>query len=303
MPSFPSLRRAVGSVPAPFLVIGSGLSSYVGAGFAVSLFALMPSTTVAWWRVTIGAVALLAWRRPWRRSWSVRELAVSAAFGIATATMNVIFYASIDHLPLGTAVSLEFLGPVAVALLTGRGWRPRVAAVLALAGVASISGLGLDLADPRQRVGVLLAIGAGTAWAAYILLGRKVASGGGGVDSLAIASAAGSLVFAPVAVWTAAPAFSSPTTFLAVVGVALLSTVVPYVLDQINLGRLSPATFSLLEALMPATSLAVGVVMLRQLPNVWEVTGLVLVSVAVALAGAGGPASATPPPRRRRRHA
>lgn len=288
------------SVPAPVLVIGSGLSSYVGAGFAVSLFTLMPSTTVAWWRVTIGAVALLAWRRPWRRAWSARELVVAAAFGVATATMNVIFYASIDHLPLGTAVSLEFVGPVAVALVTGRGWRPRLAAILALAGVASISGLGLDLTDPRQRVGVLLALSAGAAWAAYILLGRKVAAGGGGVDSLAIASGAGSLFFAPVAVWSAAPAFSSPTTLLAVVGVALLSTVVPYVLDQVNLGRLSPATFSLLEALMPATSLAVGVVMLRQLPHLWEVLGLVLVSIAVALAGSSGPAGATPPPRRRR---
>lgn len=298
------LGHLVRGVPAPLLVIGSGLSSYVGAGFAVSLFTLMPSTTVAWWRVTIGALVLLAWRRPWRRSWSRRELAVSAAFGVATATMNVIFYASIDHLPLGTAVSLEFLGPVAVALATGRGWRPRLAAVIALAGVASISGLGVDLADPRQRLGVLLALGAGAAWAAYILLGRKVASAGSGLDSLAVASAAGALAYTPFAVTTAAPAFSSLAVAASVIGVAVLSTVVPYVLDQVNLGRLAPATFSLLEALMPATSLAVGVVMLRQLPNAWEVTGLVLVSIAVALAGSAAPSvPATGQGRaRRRRH-
>ena len=274
------LRR----LPAPLLVIGSGVSSYMGAGFAVALFALMPPTTVAWWRVTIGALVLLAWRRPWRRAWTPRTLVVAALFG---ATMNVIFYATIDHLALGTAVSLEFLGPVAVALATGRGWRPRVAAVLALSGVAAISGLGLDLSDPRQRVGVVLAIGAGLAWAAYILLGRRVASAGSGLDSLAVASVAGSLVYLPLAASTAGAAFSSAGTFLKVLGVAVLSTVVPYVLDQVNLGRLSSAAFSLLSALMPATSLAVGIVMLRQMPNVWEVAGLVLVSVAVALAGSG----------------
>lgn len=277
------LRR----LPAPLLVIGSGVSSYMGAGFAVALFALMPPTTVAWWRVTIGALVLLAWRRPWRRAWTPRALVVAALFGVAMATMNVIFYATIDHLALGTAVSLEFLGPVAVALATGRGWRPRVAAVLALSGVAAISGLGLDLSDPRQRVGVVLAIGAGLAWAAYILLGRRVASAGSGLDSLAVASVAGSLVYLPLAASTAGAAFSSAGTFLKVLGVAVLSTVVPYVLDQVNLGRLSSAAFSLLSALMPATSLAVGIVMLRQMPNVWEVAGLVLVSVAVALAGSG----------------
>lgn len=296
----PRLGARLRRLPAPLLVIGSGVSSYVGAGFAVALFALMPPTTVAWWRVTIGALVLLAWRRPWRRAWTARSVAVAALFGAAMATMNVIFYAAIDHLALGTAVSLEFLGPVTVALATGRGWRPRVAAVLALAGVAAISGLGLDLGDPRQRLGVVLAIGAGLAWAAYILLGRRVASAGSGLDSLAVASVAGSLVYLPIALGSAGAAFSSVGTLLKVLGVAVMSTVVPYVLDQVNLGRLSSATFSLLSALMPATSLAVGVVMLRQMPNAWEVAGLVLVSVAVALAGSGGGAGSGPGWGRRR---
>lgn len=278
------------------------MSSYIGAGFAVSLFTLMPSTTVAWWRITIGAVFLLAWRRPWRRVWTRRQLTASAAFGVATALMNAIFYASLDHLPMGTAVSLEFLGPVGVAMTTGRGWRPRLAAIIALTGVASISGLGVDLADPSQRVGVVLALAAGGAWAGYIVLGRMVAATGAGVDGLALASATGGLVIAPIAVSTAAPAWGSPGTAAKVVGVALLSTVVPFILDQVNMGRLSSATFALLEALMPATSLAVGVVMLRQLPNVWELIGLVLVSVAVALAGSSASAGSARGPRRRRLH-
>ncbi len=278
----------VRAIPAPLLVILSGLSTYVGAGFAVALFGLMPSTTVAWWRITIGALVLLAWRRPWLRHWSTRSLATSAAFGVATATMNVLFYASIELLPLGTVVSIEFLGPVIVALATGRGWRPRVAGVMALAGVVAIGGLGLDMNDPVQRLGIVVALAAGGAWAAYILTGRAVAGAGAGLDSLAVASVAGSLFYLPLAVTTAGTAFVDPPTFLRVLGVAVMSTVVPYVIDQVILGRLRSDTFSLLQALFPATSLLVGVVMLAQLPNVWEVVGLVLVSAAVALGGTGG---------------
>ncbi len=277
------VRGLLDHVPAPLLFIASGGSTYIGAGFAVTLFALMPPATVAWWRVSVGAIVLLLWRRPWRRAWTRRGLATAALFGVATATMNVVFYSSIRYLPLGAAVSLAFVGPVVVALTTGKGWRPRVAAVLALAGVVSISGLGLDLADEHQRTGVLLALSAGTAWACYILLGRKVASAGTGLDSLAVACLAGSLFYLPLALPTAGTALVSARTALTVLGVGLASTVVPFVLDQVTLKRLQTATFSLLSALLPATSLVVGVLMLAQVPNGWELLGLVLVSVAVAL--------------------
>ena len=276
-------------LPAPLIFVASSLSQYLGAGLAVSLFSLMPSMTVAWGRLVVGAAVLVALRRPWRRVWTRRALLVAAAFGVATATMNVIFYAAISLLPLGTTVSLEFLGPVVVALVTGRGWRPRVAAILALLGVASISGLGVNLDDPDQRIGVLLALGAGVAWAAYILLGRRVASAGAGTDSLAVGMVAGALVYAPLAVGTAGAILASPTAAVTVLGVGVLSTAVPYGLEQVVLRRLGTDAFALLSSLMPAASLLVGVVVLRQLPNAWEMTGLVLVSVAVALtAGTSG---------------
>ena len=282
-------RSAADRLPAPLIFVASSLSQYLGAGLAVSLFSLMPSMTVAWGRLVVGAAVLVALRRPWRRAWTRRTLLVAAAFGVATATMNVIFYAAISLLPLGTTVSLEFLGPVVVALVTGRGWRPRVAAILALLGVASISGLGVDLGDPDQRIGVLLALGAGVAWAAYILLGRRVASAGAGTDSLAVGMVAGALVYAPLAVGTADAILASPTAAVTVLGVGVLSTAVPYGLEQVVLRRLGTDAFALLSSLMPAASLLVGVVVLRQLPNAWEMTGLVLVSVAVALtAGTGG---------------
>ncbi|MDO4244354.1 MAG: EamA family transporter [Actinomyces sp.] len=294
----PRPGAALRAVPAPVLFIGAATSTYVGAGLAVALFAAMPSTTVAWWRLFIGALVLLSWRRPWRRRWTRRALVTAALFGVAMSTMNVIFYASIGHLALGTAVSLEFLGPVVVALATGRGWRPRVAALLALAGVAAISGFGLDLSDGSQRLGVVLALSAGAAWAAYILLGRR-AAGTGGVDSLAVASAAGALVYLPLAAPTASAALADTRSILMVLGVGVMSTVIPYGLDQVNMGRLTSDAFALLSSLMPATSLLVGLVMLRQVPNAWEVLGLLLVSAAVALAGTGGRHRRTAVPGRR----
>ena len=278
----------VGRVPAPLVFVVSAFSQYLGAGLAVSLFSLMPSTTVAWWRLVVGATVLMALRCPWRRSWTPKALALAAAFGTATATMNVIFYAAISLLPLGTVVSLEFLGPVAVAAVTGRGWRPRLAALLALLGVVCISGLGVDLSEPGQRAGVVLALAAGAAWAGYILLGRRVASSGAGVDSLAVGMVSGALVYAPFAVGTAAAALTSVRAAAMALGVGLLSTAVPYGLDQVVLKRLGTDTFALLSSLMPATSMLVGVAVLGQLPSGWEVAGLGLVSVAVALASADG---------------
>ena len=189
----------VGKVPAPPIFVVSALSQYLGAGLAVSLFSLMPSTTVAWCRLVVGATVLMALRRPWRRSWTRKVLALAATFGTATATMNVIFYAAISLLPLGTVVSLEFLGPVAVAAITGRGWRPRCAAVLALLGVVSISGLGVDLGEPGQRTGVVLALAAGAAWAGYILLGRPRPGPGSTRSPWAWCSARSSMVPSPSA--------------------------------------------------------------------------------------------------------
>ncbi|WP_205739557.1 DMT family transporter [Georgenia sp. SYP-B2076] len=279
-------------MPAPALFMVSGASQYLGAALAVGLFAIMPATTVAWWRILVAAVLLVAWRRPWRRVWTARTAAASALFGIILAGMNLLFYVAIDHLPLGSAVSLEYLGPVAVAAVAGRGLRVRGAIVVALLGVLSISGLGLDWSRPGTGVGVAFALAAGAAWAGYIVLGRRIASGRSGLDSLAVGMAAGALVYAPVAAGTAGEALASPALLLGVVGVGVLSSFLPYAVDQVALTRLPAPTFALLTSLLPATSLLVGLVVLGQVPSPGEAAGLVLVSVAVALASGAGEAPA-----------
>ncbi|MDC4233484.1 EamA family transporter [Actinomyces sp. B33] len=271
-------------VPAQLFIVGSALVQYVGAAIAVAAFAAIEPASVAWWRVATGAVVLMAWRRPWRDGLTRRDLAASLVFGVVLTALNSTFYEAIARLPLGTAVSLEFLGPVAVAVIRGRGWAPRVAAALAFAGVASIGGLGLDLSDPDTLVGVAWILAAAAMWAGYILLGQKIASTRSGITNLALGCAFGALVYAPVLGPGAMPALTSPRLFVIVVAVGLLSTVLPYSLEALAMARLSAPTFALFTAMLPATSAVVGAVMLRQTPGVGEVLGLVLISVAVWIA-------------------
>jgi inner membrane transporter RhtA len=272
-------------VPAPALFAVSGLTLYLGAAVAVGLFDRLGAPTVSWWRIVLAAVVLLAWRRPWRRAWTRRDLAWAALFGVALAAMNIAFYVGIDHLPLGVAVAIEFCGPVAVAAVTGRGWRERGAIVVAAAGVLLLAGITLesDLERADVVVGLAAILAAAACWAGYIVLGKRVAGVGGGIDGLAVGMLAGALVFAPFfgsSVTTVVPD-AGLLAFLLVV--ALCSSVVPYVLDQVVLRRVGTATFSVLLALLPATAVVVGAVVLGQVPTWPELIGLALVSGAIAM--------------------
>lgn len=276
-------------MPAPLLFVLSGLTQYVGAALAVGLFDVLPATAVAWLRVAVAAGLLLVWRRPWRDAGlrEPRRLAVTVLFGVVLATMNVSFYVAIDHLPLGTAVALEFLGPVAVAAVTGTGWRDRAALAVAAVGVVLLAGVTLDLGGgPGDDAVVgLVAVGiAAACWAAYIVLGRRVARAGPpGAGGLAVAMAAGALVLAPFVAHGSGPVLHDPRLALVVVAIAVCSSLVPYVLEQVVLRRVRAATFAILLALLPATATVVGAVVLRQVPHGLELVGLVLVSGAIAL--------------------
>ncbi|WP_454050431.1 EamA family transporter [Cellulomonas sp. Marseille-Q8402] len=272
-----------------FLV--SGLAQYGGAALAVALFAVIASPTVAWLRIAVAAVVLLAWRRPWRVRWTRAELVAAVAFGVVLAAMNVSFYVAIDVLPLGTAVAIEFLGPVAVAAVTGRTWRERLGIVVAAAGVVALAGVELRTGG-EDSVRGLVAIGiAAACWAGYILLGRRVAQsarpdgdrGPDGITSLAVGMAAGAVVGAPFLAGPAAPVLHDAGLAAAVVGIAVLSSVVPYAIEQVVLRRVTAATFAVLLAMLPATAAVVGAVALRQWPHGWEVVGLACVSVAIVL--------------------
>ena len=279
-------------MPAPLLFLLSGLSQYAGAAVAVRLFGTLPPPTVAWLRVAISAVVLLAWARPWRARLRGRRLATAAAFGVVLAGMNVAFYVAIAHLPLGTAVAVEFLGPVAVAAITGRGWRERGAIGVALVGVVLLAGVSLRL-GPAGRIGLAAILVAATLWAGYIVLGRRVAGQSGGLTGLAVGMTAGALAFAPFLAGGVGPALTDWRPALGVVAVAVCSSVIPYGIEQVVLRRVSAAAFAVLLALLPVTAAAVGAVVLHQLPEVAEVVGMLLVCGAIALTGRSEEA---PPP-------
>ncbi|HEY8718417.1 EamA family transporter [Pengzhenrongella sp.] len=295
MPSRPGsiLDRA----PAPVLFVVSGLTQYLGAAIAVGLFAVIAPATIAWLRIIVAAAVLLTWRRPWRAAWTRGTLLTAVAFGVVLAAMNVTFYIAIDHLPLGTAVAIEFLGPVVVAAITGRGRRERAGVVLAALGVVLLASATLRRGGGPDVVLGLVAIGAAAAcWAGYILLGRRVAVRGSGVTSLAVAMTAGALVFAPFLAAGAAPVLTDWRLALAVLGVAVLSSVIPYAIEQVVLRRVSAATFAVLLALLPATAAVMGAVVLHQFPTLAEGIGLLAVSGAIALASArSSPQSPTTP--------
>ena len=271
-PKRPAGRASVADrIPPQLYIVGSGLIQYVGAALAVVAFASVEPASVAWWRVVTGAVVLLAWKRPWRGGLTRSDLAISALFGVIVLTMNSSFYEAIARIPLGTAVSIEFNGPVAVA-------------VLAFAGVACIGGLALDLSVASVRVGVAWILLAALAWSAYIVVGQRASSTRDGVTNLALGCAWGSLFFAPILGPGAMAATTSWKLIAIVVGVGLLSTAIPYSFEAIAMRRLAASTFALFAAILPAMSALVGAVMLRQIPGAFELIGLVLVSVAVWLA-------------------
>jgi len=286
-------------VPAPALFVVSALAQYVGAAVAVGLFVHLPAATVGWLRVLVAALVLVGWTRPWRSRalWTRDALRTAALFGVVLAVMNAAFYVAIDSLPLGTAVALEFAGPVAVAAVTGRGWRDRGAMVVAAAGVVLLAGVSVHVGDDATRG--LVAIGVAAAcWALYIVLGRRVATAAtGGLTGLGVAMTAGALVLAPFLAGRSGPVWTDPRLAGAVVLVAVLSSVVPYGIEQVVLRRVRPATFSVLLALLPATATVVGAVGLQQVPHGLELVGLVLVSGAIALtARTGAAAQEVPPP-------
>jgi inner membrane transporter RhtA len=268
----------IARLPAQSLFVLGGVSQYVGAALAVLLFASVPAAGVAWLRVVAAAAVLVAWRRPWRTRWTRPRLRLVSAFGLVLALMNLCFYLAIDRLPLGTAVAVEFCGPIAVAALGSRTRRDAAALALSAAGVLALA----DVHVAGSPGGFALAAAAGALWAAYIVLGHRLA-GDPGIrpqDGLALGMAIGALGPAPVLVSSAVPALSSARLLATCLLVGVASSVVPYALEQIAMRRLPRARFALLLALLPATAAIVGAAILGQVPGLVEAGGIALVVLA-----------------------
>jgi inner membrane transporter RhtA len=279
----PAERRRAGrdlaALPPTALVLVGIASTQLGAALAKSLFdELGPSGTV-FLRVLFAALVLAALWRPGLRRWSRAELALAATFGVALAGMNLSFYAALDRIPLGIAVTLEFWGPLAVALLGSRRALDLVWTGLAAAGIVLLADPGGGGADP---VGVALALTAGACWAAYILLSQRAGRAFPGGTGLAIAMSFGALLLVPVGLGGAGPDLLEPGLLAAGAAVAVLSSALPYSLELEALRRLPAQVFGVMMSLEPAVAALVGLVVLGEVLGAREVVAILLVVAASA---------------------
>jgi inner membrane transporter RhtA len=263
------------------LVVVGALSQYAGAGVAVVLFHHVEPASLAWIRTLFAAAVLLVLRRPWQTAWTRRRLLGAAAFGITISLVNVAFYLAIARLALGTAVAIEFVGPVAVAAIGSRRRRDFAGLALLVGGVGLLSGVHLE----GDAAGVAWALAAGTGWAGYIVFGHRLARAADlrPQDGLATGLAIGAVVLAPFFAWHAGPVFTHASFFLRALIVAVASTVLPYSLEQLAMARLARHRFAMMLALLPATAALMGVVVLGQLPSAADATGIALVIGAITL--------------------
>lgn len=251
-----------------------------GAAFANKLFAQAGPAGVVLMRLAFSSVVLLALTRPRLAGRTRRDLLPVAGFGLVLACMNWSFYEAVHRLPLGPAVTVEFIGPLAVAVAGSRKLLDAVWVALAAGGVALLA-LGGSHGD-LSAAGLLLAALAGALWAAYILLSQRVGSSFAGLDGLALALSLGSLVMIPAGVVQGGSALLRPQVALGGLGVAVLSSLIPYSLELIALRRLAASAFGLLMSLEPAVAALAGVLVLGQRLHLRTGTAIVMVVVASA---------------------
>jgi inner membrane transporter RhtA len=261
------------------MAVGSILSVQSGAALATTLFDQAGPLGTVFLRSLFGALALLALARGSFRPLRGRRLWDVVLFGVALAGVNLCFYAALDRLPLGVAVTLEFVGPLGVAVFGSRRRRDMVWALLAAAGILLLSDGGGGGIDP---LGAALALTAGGFWAVYILQSARVGSSYPGLGGLAVAASISALIVAPFGIAQGGGELLTPSTLAVGLAVGLLSSAIPFSLELEALRRLPNSVFGVLMSLEPAVAAAVGFIALSQDLALAELVGIALVVVASA---------------------
>jgi inner membrane transporter RhtA len=271
------------------MVIGAILSVQCGAALATGLFDEVGPGGAVFMRSAFAALALLAVAGRSLRSLRGSELRDVVLFGAALAGMNLCFYAALDRLPLGIAVTLEFVGPLGVAVFGSRRRRDLIWALLAAAGILLLSdgaGEGID------ALGAALALTAGGFWAAYILQSARVGNIYPGLGGLAVAMALSAALLAPFGIVQGGGELLKPSILAVGIAVGMLSSAIPYALELEALRRLPNAIFGVLMSLEPAVAALIGFILLSQGLALIEAVaiGLVVAAAAGALRSAATPA-------------
>ncbi|MFH8568781.1 EamA family transporter [Streptomyces sp. NPDC017993] len=268
------------------LVIGGIVSLQFGSSVAVLLFPRAGALGVVTLRLVVASLVLLVVCRPKVRGHSRGDWATVVAFGVALAGMNSLFYQAIDRIPLGAAVTLEFLGPLILSVVTSRRALSLLWAALALGGVVL---LGREGFDGLNLAGAGFALAAGALWAAYILLSARTGQRFPQADGLALAMTVAAVLSLPLGVASAGAALLDPVTVGLGAAVALMSSVLPYTLELLALRKLPASGFAVMMSLEPAAAATAGFLVLHQVLGWVEVLaiGLVVVASVGAVRSAG----------------
>jgi inner membrane transporter RhtA len=277
-------------IPPTFLVLFAVASVQFGGAFAKTIFDEIGPGGTVFLRVFFAALILGALWRPALSGRTAAEWRLIAAYGFVLVAMNLSFYEALDRIPLGIAVTLEFVGPLGVAIAGSRRALDLLWVVLAAAGILLLSDFGTADLD---GLGVALALVAGGFWAAYILLAARVGRRYPGGEALALGMAIGAVMVAPVGLADAGGDLFSAEVLAIGLAVAILSSAIPYTLELEALRRMPQGVFGVLMSLEPAAAGPSGFPFLCEGPATREVVAIAL----VVTASAGAARNASVPPR------
>ena len=291
-PATPMKRRALPG-PAILLVLGSCSSLQAGAALAMRLFPVLGAPGATLLRVGLAAIVLLAVTRPRVRGWRRRQWQAVLLYGVSIAGTNAFFYAALARLPLGTAVTIQFLGPLTLSAALSRrvrdlGWVLLAVTGVAILGLAASHGTtagGSGGHGSLSLAGVAFALTSGAFWATYIITGARVSAAVPGRGGLAVAMSAGALVLLPFGALDAARIVQSPHLIPVAFGMAMLASVVPYSLELAAMRRAPKRVFGILLSLEPAVATMAGWLLLGQ-----HASAVALAAVVIVVAASTGSA-------------
>lgn len=258
-----SLKTDTVAVPIAVLIVAM-VCFQVGAAMAKGLFPAVGAAGAAALRLALASIMLLAVWRPWQTRLSLREIRVIVMYGLALGWMNFFFYLSLRSIPLGISVALEFTGPLGLAMAASRRAIDFLWILMAALGLVALLPLGLGLeSKPLDVLGVGFGLAAGLCWALYIFYGRKAGAAHGG-QTTALGMVVGAVVIAPIGAAQAGTQLFSPAILPVALGVALLSSALPYSLEMWAMPRLPTRTVGVLMSLDPALGALSGLFFLGE---------------------------------------
>jgi inner membrane transporter RhtA len=279
------LRLETKTIAAPIAVLIAAMFCFqLGAVIAKGLFPILGAAGTTALRMGLASLILLAVWRPWRMRFRPRELRVIVYYGLALGCMNFFFYLSLSTIPLGIAVALEFAGPLALAMAASRRAIDFLWILMAALGLVALLPLGFG-SRTLDSMGVAYGLAAGIFWALYIHYGRKAGAAHGG-QTTALGMLVGAIVIVPIGAVQAGAQLLSPAILPAALGVAVLSSALPYSLEMLAMPRLPTRTVGVLMSLDPALGALSGLCFLGE-----RLTWLQWAAIASIMAASMGSAA------------